>query len=141
MEYVTPKGMPGELARKAYEDGYFIEAIQTLHGWLENQARSYLMLVGCTYFESNQKDIWDLADSISLNDTLKVLRILNQINDEEFSKFKKFNSLRNKIIHQYFKEPYAAVYKGFPKGQYDEIFEETISEAYYFTRKCEQVVA
>ncbi len=74
--------MPDELAKKAHDDGYYIEAIQVIHGWLENQARSFLMLVGCVHFKSEQSETWDLSDTISLNDTLKVLRILNQISTE-----------------------------------------------------------
>lgn len=140
MEYIRPKDMPDELAQKAYDDGYYIEAIQVIHGWLENQARSFLMLVGCVHFKSEQRDTWDLAATVSLNDTLKVLRILNQISEQELSRFKKFNSLRNKIVHQYFKSPYEKEYLGIPKKEYDEVFKETIREAYFFTEKCESIV-
>ncbi len=132
--------MPDELAKKAHDDGYYIEAIQVIHGWLENQARSFLMLVGCVHFKSEQSETWDLSDTISLNDTLKVLRILNQISTEEFTNFKKFNSLRNKIVHQYYKEPYEKEYHGIPEREYDEVFEETIRQAYFFTEKCESIV-
>ncbi len=140
LEYIKPKEMPDELAKKAYDDGYYIEAIQVIHGWLENQARSFLMLVGCVHFDSKQSDAWDLSDTISLNDTLKVLRILNQISTEELSNFKKFNTLRNKMVHQYFKSPYEKEYHGIPKREYDEVFEETIRQAYFFTEKCEAIV-
>jgi hypothetical protein len=143
MEYIKldhKKGMPDEQAQKAYDDGYYIEAIQVMHGWLENQARSFLMLVGCMHFNSEQSYTWDLSDTVSLNETLKVLRILNQISEQEFCSFKKFNSLRNKIVHQYFKSPYDKEYLGVPKKEYDEVFEETIREAYFFTEKCESIV-
>jgi len=140
LEYIRPQGMPDESAHKAYKNGYYIEAIQILHGWLENQARSFLMLVGAIHFDAQQKDTWDLTDTITLNDTLKVLRILNQISHDDFVQFKNFNSLRNKIIHPYFKEPYEKIYEGYPKEKYDEAFNETIRQAYYFTERCEQIV-
>ena len=140
MKYIKWKGLPDEAAKKAYEDGYYIEAIQNLHGYLENQARSLLMLVGCVHFESKQSEVWDLSDTISLNDALKVLRVLNQITDEEYSKFKRFNSLRNKIVHQFFKEPYEKQYLGVPKRDFDEVFQETQREVYFFTEKCEAII-
>ena len=123
MKYIKWKGLPDEAAKKAYEDGYYIEAIQNLHGYLENQARSLLMLVGCVHFESKQSEVWDLSDTISLNDTLKVLRVLNQITDEEFSRFKRFNSLRNKVVHQYYKEPYENENLVVPKREFNEVFQ------------------
>jgi hypothetical protein len=140
MEYIKSYGMPDEQAQKAYEDGYYIEAIQTLHGFIENQARSFLMLVGCIHFKSKQEETWDLSDTISLNDALKVLRVLNQISEEEFVQLKKFNALRNKIIHQIYKEPYEKEYLGVPKKEYDEIFLESKRQVYFFTRKCEEIV-
>ena len=102
VEYIKSSGIPDEEAQRAYDGGYYIEAIQNLHGYVENQARSFLMLVGCVHFNARQEETWDLSDTVSLNDTLKVLRILNQITEEEFLKFKAFNALRNKIIHQYY---------------------------------------
>ena len=140
MEYIKNSGIPDEEAQRAYDDGYYIEAIQNLHGYIENQARSLLMLVGCVHFSAKQKETWDLSDTISLNDTLKVLRILNQITEEEFSKVKAFNALRNKIIHQYYKEPYEKVHLGVPKKEYDEVFHETLRQAHFFTSKCEAIV-
>lgn len=140
VRYIKCNEPPHEMAQKSYEGGYYIEAIQVLHTWLENQARSYLMLVGCVHFKAEQKDTWDLSDTLSLNDTLKVLRVLNQITGSEYSDFKRFNSLRNKIVHQYFKEPYEKEYLGVPMREYDEVFQGTLSQAYFFTQKCEQIV-
>lgn len=142
MEYITRSRykMPDEQAQKAYDDGYYIEAIQTLHGFIENQARSFLMLVGCIHFNSEQEETWDISDTISLNDTLKVLRVLNQISEDEFVQHKKFNALRNKIIHQFYKEPYEKEFLGIPKKEFDEVFYEAKKQAYFFTQKCTEIV-
>jgi len=140
MEYIKKKGVGTEAAEEAYKNGYYVEAIQTLHSFLEAQARSYLMLIGCMHFNAKQSDTWDLADTLSFNDTLKVLLILNQITNEQYAEFKRFNSLRNKIVHQLYKEPYAKEYLGVPKQQFDEVFKETIKEAFFFTEKCEEII-
>ena len=88
MEYIKPKSLPDTLAKRAYKEGHYVEAIQHLHGFLENQARSLLMLVGCVHFNAKQKETWNLSDTISLNNALKVLRILNQITQEEYTHYR-----------------------------------------------------
>lgn len=140
MEYIKPKALPDVLAKQAYKEGHYVEAIQHLHGFLENQARSLLMLIGCAYFNAKQKETWNLSDTISLNNALKVLRILNQMTQEEYAHFKNLNSLRNKIVHQLYTEPYDSEYLGVPKNEFDKVFNETLEQIYFFTQKCEQIV-
>ena len=140
MNYIKPKELPDILAKQAYEDGYYIEAIQTLHVFLENQARSFLMLIGCVHFSAEQKATWDVSDSIKFHDVLKVLFILNQITEKEYKQFKHLNSLRNKVVHQFYKEPYRASYLGVSKKEFDEIFSETQKQTYFFTEKTEALV-
>lgn len=68
MEY-----MPDETAQDAYDKGHFMEAIQHLHGFIENQASAYLILFGSVYYGSKQEDIWDLKnlyDSRLLKETI-----------------------------------------------------------------------
>ncbi|QBZ83032.1 hypothetical protein GHNINEIG_01073 [Hydrogenovibrio crunogenus] len=140
MEYIKQKEMPDIEAEKAYEQGFYIEAIQILHGFMENQAQSLLTLVGCVHFDSKQDEVYDLSDTLGFNAVLKVLFILNQISKEQFDKFNKLNSLRNKIVHQLYKEPYDKIYEGVPKHEYDHVFHGMLEELYVLTRKCEEVV-
>ena len=140
VDYIKPKGDPVELAEKAYRDGYYVEAIQILHAYLENQARSLFMLVGCVHFNAKQLETWDVADSFTFHDCIKALFVLNQITPHEFEEFAKFNSLRNKVIHQLYKEPYEKVHPGIPKVQYDEVFNRTLEQADFFLRKNEEIV-
>lgn len=140
MNYLKPKGLPDVLAKQAYEDGYYIEAIQILHSFLENQARSFLMLIGCVRFNAEQKATWDISDSIKFHDVLKVLFILNQITEEEYKLFNHLNSLRNKVVHQFYKEPYKTLYLGVPKKEFDEVFSEIQKQTYFFTEKTEALV-
>ena len=140
MEYINLKGLPSEEAMRAYDEGYYVEAIQIMHGWIENQAQSFLTLVGSVHFNAEMKNTWDKTDTLSLNQILKVLFILNQITESEFDKFNKLNSVRNKIIHQLYKDPYDTEYMGVPKTEYDEVFQEMLDGMNFFTRKCESLV-
>lgn len=140
MEYIRPKKYPDELAIEAYESGHYIEAIQLIHGWLENQAQQLILLVGSIHFDSKSKDIWDTTDSFSFNICIKILFVLNQITQDQFSEFREFNSMRNKIIHQIFTPPREEIWKGIPKDQFDKVFNRSIEQVDFFTRKCEELV-
>lgn len=126
MEKITITDWPTDYAEKAYQAGYYLEAIQILHGFLENKLRELLMLVGSVHFQAKLETTWDVSNEISLNNTLKALFILNQISKEEYSKIKKINSLRNKVIHQYFLESYEEGVKGIQKNVYDEVYAESL---------------
>lgn len=115
MEYIKPEKLPNELAIEAYESGHYIESIQLLHGWLENQAQEFLMLVGSVHFDSKLDDTWSVTDSLSFNNCIKALFILNQIDKDQYNEFREFNSMRNKIIHQIFRTPKEEIWKGIPK--------------------------
>ncbi|SIS16506.1 hypothetical protein SAMN05878276_2752 [Aquipseudomonas alcaligenes] len=51
-----------------------------------------------------------------------------------------FNSMRNKIIHQIFKEPYEDIHDGVPRAEYDAVFRRTLEQIEFFTRKNEDIV-
>lgn len=140
MEYIRLSRMPDEIATEAYNKGCFIEAIQVLHSYIENQSRSFLMLVGSVHFDAKLPDTWDLTDTIKFNDCIKILYILNQITKEEYNLHRSLNSLRNKIIHDYCKEPYEDIFKGIPKAEYDEVFNKTMDNLYFFSHKCEEII-
>ena len=140
-EYVKHVGDPAELAEQAYRKGFYVEAIQILHGFLENQARSLFMLVGSVHFNAAQQQTWDVADTFTLHQCLKALFVLNQITKEEFEEFSKFNSLRNKMVHELFREPYEKEHLGVLRADYDEVFNRTLEQIYFFTRKTEEIIA
>lgn len=138
--FIKHSGDPKKLADEAYQRGFYVEAIQILHAFLENQTRSLFMLVGSVHFQANQKDTWDIADTFSFHDCLKVLLILNQITKPEFDEFNKLNSMRNKVVHQIFKEPYEEIHPGVLKSDYDAVFQSTLEEIEFFTRKAEGII-
>ena len=139
-QFIKHVGDPRSLAEEAYRQGFYVEAIQILHAFLENQARSLFMLVGCVHFNAKQKDTWDVADGFSFHECLKALFVLNQISKQELGEFKMFNSMRNKIIHQIFKEPYEDIHDGVPRAEYDAVFRRTLEQIEFFTRKNEDIV-
>jgi len=140
VKFIRLKGAPDEAAQSAYDAGHYVEAIQILHGWMENQAQSLLMLVGAVHFDAKQSDTWDLTDTISFSACAKVLFILNQITKLEYNELTELNKMRNKIIHKLFKEPYEFAYEGIPKSDYDKVFKRTLEQLYLLTRKCEQII-
>jgi len=82
-QYIKYRDDPKTLAEQAYSQGFYVEAIQLLHAYLENQAQSLFMLVGCVHFKAEQEDTWDIADSFPFHQCVKALFILNQIFDIE----------------------------------------------------------
>lgn len=140
MEYIKPETTPDEAAVEAYENGHFIEAIQLLHTWLENQAQQLLMLVGSVHFEAKLKETWDITDELSFNNCIKVLFILNQISYDEYNEFRELNSMRNKIIHQVYREPYGKEFEGIRKNQFDKVYKITLDQVYFFTDKSTKII-
>ena len=139
MQYIKA-GIPDIEPKKAYDAGYYVEAIQIMHGFIENQAQSYLTLIGSRSFNANMDETSDLCDTLSLTAVLKVLYILNQIKKEEIDSFNQLNSLRNKVIHQLYKEPYDKTYLGVSKQEYDDVFNGMMDKLYFFTHKSEELV-
>lgn len=139
MEYVKSRGWPTDLAKKAYDDGYFAEAIQTLHGWIESQCREMLKLVGSEHFKTKLSDTWDMTDEISLVNIIKILFVLGQITKEEYEGLLELNSMRNKIIHQMFKDPYEKEFKGISKEEYDKVFSKSLGSSELLQEKMNKL--
>ena len=140
-QYISQKReAPEVLAERAYRDGFFIEAIQILHAYLENQAQELLMLVGSVHFNSSLQETWDLAETFSFHDCLNALFILNQITKTEFDEFREVNTLRNKVVHQIFKEPYEKKHLGVSKMEYDKIFHRTLEQIDFFSQKNADII-
>jgi len=70
-EFIKIRDWPPDHAREAYDQRYFVEAIQVLHGWIECQARGLLMLVGSVHFSTQIADTWDLVGEMPFKDVVK----------------------------------------------------------------------
>lgn len=124
IEYIKIRDCPTEHAQKAYESNNYIEAMQVLHGWIENKLQELLILTGSVNFEMDLSKIWDIANNVNYINAARVLFILSQISEAEYQKIIKFNSLRNQIIHKIFHDPFVKEYKGIPKAEYDNVFNQ-----------------
>jgi len=140
MKYINNKGWPPERAVKAYNEGYFAEAIQILHGWIELKCQELLKLVGSIHFNTELSDTWDITDEIPLNYIIKTLFILGQITKEEYQGLQQLNKMRNKIIHQMFKDPYEDEFKGIPKKEYDYVFKKSCKYSKLLEKKIVELV-
>jgi len=125
-EYIRIREWPSKHALKAYNEGFYVEAIQVLHGFIENQARSLLMLHGAVKSGTDLSDTWDIVDEIPFKDIVKALFAIGQFSKDDLNELLQLNSLRNKMIHRIFKEPYEKEYKGYPKEDYDKLFESAL---------------
>ncbi len=140
MEYIKWKEWPPDRAKKAYDEGYYIEAMQTLHGMLEIKCQELFMLIGAEHYKQKHAEIWDISNEIPFNMLLKVLFVLGQISKEEFDNLQSLNSIRNKIIHQMFKEPYEKEYLGVPKNIYDEVFNRSLEFTAIIEERIHKIV-
>ena len=140
MEYIKWKGLPWEYAQKAYDEQHYIEAIQIMHGFLENQLQEILMLVGATKFDTKIEESWNVVNQISFSNCLKILFVIGQLNKKEYNDLIKLNSTRNKLVHQMFFEPYDKISPGFPKKKFDLVFKESIEAVKLVTVKLNNLI-
>jgi hypothetical protein len=113
-----------EHAEKAYLDGYYVEAIQVLHGYLEAQLRQFLMISGASDRDLRFVETWDLTYDFPMISAAKALFIIQKISKEELEDLTAFNRTRNRIIHKLYFDPYEKVNEGIPKKEYDATFDQ-----------------
>jgi hypothetical protein len=127
-------------AQKAYDTQFYIEAIQVLHGWIQNKLQELLILTGCIDHNSEMSKIWDMANEFDLYKLANTLYILSQINEHQFQMIIKFNKFRNTIIHNIYKDPYERVNPGIKKELYDEAFQIGIKLSEILQNKTEDKI-
>jgi len=140
MEYIEVKGLPDKAALEAYEKGFFIEAIQIVHAFIENQAQQLVMMLGQIHFDAKIEETWDLTDSFSFIQCLKILLIMNQISKSEYSEFIELDRIRDKIVNQVYFNNYNGDSEKISKEQFDRVFKKAINQLYFFTRKSEELL-
>jgi len=139
-EFIRIEGWVTEHAQMAYQNKFYIEALQVLHGWIENKLQELLILTGGIEFESNISKIWDVANQINLVSSAHTLFILSQITESDYQKIIKFNGVRNHLIHKIYHDPYEKRYEGIPKEQYDEAFKIGIELSDLLQKKTEDKI-
>ncbi len=111
-------------ANSAYKRGHFVEAIQVLHGYLEMRMYEALMLLAPNTFSTKIKKIIDSCNEIPFREIVKILWILNYINDNERNELNALNKVRNEVVHDLFSDE-----KEISKKKYDQIFKNSINLA------------
>lgn len=128
-EYIKIKKWPADHAKDAHEAGYHIEALQTLHGWLEIKLRELFLLqrVGAVARSGKSTDwarAWNMTEELTLNNVAKALLIIGAIPQTTYDRINAFNRVRNNLIHRLFHDPYEKEYYGVRKDEYDQAFKE-----------------
>jgi hypothetical protein len=124
--FIKWKQLPAEHARDAYKNGYFLEAIHILHGWIEAKLRELLIMSRHGNIRGGYSEVWDIAEETGYNYLTRALLIIGKISKKEYKELQEFNSLRNKIVHKLFHDPYDKEYKGVPLKDYDRVFNRGI---------------
>jgi hypothetical protein len=100
---------PPDHAVQARNAGYFIEAIQVLHFWLEVKLQEWLLLGRHGNVRTSISTVYDSAFSIPLIQAAKALFVLGKMNKTTFDAVYRFNSMRNRVIHKLFHRTYDKV--------------------------------
>lgn len=107
---VTFAGFAGEHAQEAYKNGYYIEAIQVLHGSIEEYMRQLLLIAGSHQEQTHQDypDRWDTANRLSYIQAAQALYVFTVIPQSLHETLMAFNRIRNMLLHTLFSEKYSA---------------------------------
>jgi len=116
--------IPDKHAKKAYSKGYFIEAIQVIHGCIERQLRELIFAQGNSKPHENFDLAVDSMYEVSFNTAVKVLFIQKAISKKIRDRLLNFNKTRNGIIHKIYFDTASSSWKGFPKSQYDSAYKD-----------------
>lgn len=97
---------PPDHARHAHEKGFYIEALQVLHSWLEIKLQEWLLLGRHGNVRVPLKEVWATAFGLPLLQSAKALYVTGKMPKSTFDAVLKFNAMRNNVIHQIFRESY-----------------------------------
>ena len=133
-EYIKIRKWPADHAQEAYDAGYYVEALQTLHGWMEVKLRELLHLQRAgPNVSGKDKDwvrSWNMSNDLSLTNIAKALFIVGALPEDTLNRILNFNRVRNNLIHKLYFDPYDEPYPGIPKEEYDTAFRDGIDLGY-----------
>jgi hypothetical protein len=111
-------------AQDAKAAGFHIEAIQTLHGWVEVKIRELLLSLRAEAvgIDKHWGRIWDMTNQISLYNATNALFIAGVLSERQVARILDFNRIRNNVIHKLFHDPYEKEYRGVPVKEYSAAF-------------------
>jgi len=115
---------PPHHAEQAFYDGYYIEALQTLHLWIEGRLQEWLLLSKHKNSKVSHKARWEVVFSIPLIQVAKALFVTAKMPKRLYDDVSRFNSMRNKVIHRLFVEPYDGEMPSVKFTEYERVFKK-----------------
>jgi hypothetical protein len=114
---------PPDHAEAARRAGYYIEAIQVLHSWIEVKLQEWLLLSRHQNIRGSIETVWESAFGIPLLQVAKALFVTGKMNKTTFDAVCRFNAMRNKVIHKLFHENYDGRGPSISVSEYSTAFE------------------
>ena len=98
------------------------------------------MLVGSVHHNRDLSETWDTLEPMPYKEVIRALFAIGQLSSTEYAELMHINAVRNKMIHQIFKEPYEIEHKGFPKLEYDRIVQRAEFWVERIREKTEEII-
>ncbi len=83
----------------------------------------YFHTVAYSPIKRGYQEVWDITQEMGFNVLARALLVSGKLTKKEYDDLQRFNSLRNRVVHKFFLEPYEKDYKGVPKKEYDLVFQ------------------
>jgi hypothetical protein len=143
-QYIRIRRWPPDHAEEARKAGYYVEAIQTVHAWVETLLRDILLLSpqsGRLHKRGDFGKAWDVSNELSYTAAANAAFVAGLVERTTLDKLRAFNSVRNALIHKLLYEPYEFAYEGMPRRKYTTAFKLGIKLGYKLQRQVERSVA
>jgi hypothetical protein len=119
-EKIAIEWYPIEHIERAYNSGFYIEAIQVMHAFIELEIRELIYLTSSNLVPHEEFELaYDSMFDISMNIGTKVLFIQGTLSKDERDKLTNFNKIRNTMVHQIFSKDGNS---GILKEKFDEVY-------------------
>jgi len=129
--YIRLRRLPVAHARAAKKAGFHVEAIQTLHAAIELQLRELLLIEGANRRGRPVTDefgyAWNVSNEMSYMSAAASAYVSGLLSLGLHGQLKRFNSVRNAMIHKMLYEPYEKEYPGVPYPDYVAVFKLGVS--------------
>lgn len=138
--FVTLKDYPPVHAIKAYEEGYYFEAVAVLHGFLEGQMKSLFHMHAITVCKTSISETWDVNDKLSYIMLAHVLFVSNLLNRNQYDILISFNSVRNELMHRFYLDTYESGNKVLSKAKLSSCFKPAYNLLYEIMEKADNLM-
>ncbi|HMP73378.1 MAG TPA: hypothetical protein PKE55_08975 [Kiritimatiellia bacterium] len=127
--YIRLQSWPPDHAAHAYKKGFYIEAMQVLHAFIEHEAKGFLLMVGCAHFKARFVKTRHTLDNLDYKHIIAALHAIGKLTSTEARDLLEINTMRNTLIHRTFSEPGKDFRLGVVKEEYDRAFRKAMKWA------------